>query len=308
MDPPDGTPDDNDYAFNPTTPNVDVVLRSSDLADFFVHKTTLVQDSPVFARLFQKQPWGEMDGLPVFLIQHSTGEILELLLFFTYPPDLQYPTIDTLDKFEATAILADEYKMAAVDRRIETAFVNSSFINDQPVASYAIAVQRMWIRAMEVAAVAFLALDARGWPPVEELRDISAAQLHALLHYHHRCGKALAKTLGTSVRIVVTGVEAQGLDMSWLPSEKWASLCYLGWWRNPLPPYQCQCQNFVLVQGASNSCYWIHAWVPEYLRQLGNVLFHRPGQSSGKSVPKKRSHSQRKLADAFSHPNLCTNR
>jgi hypothetical protein len=95
-------------------PDADIILQSSDLVKFRVHKSVLVTSSPIFGDMFSlPQPANDFapDGLPVLRLSEA-ADVLNSLISMLYPvlPEMPHSTDDILALLAAT----DKYDMGAV--------------------------------------------------------------------------------------------------------------------------------------------------------------------------------------------------
>jgi hypothetical protein len=121
----------------------DVVLRSSDGVDFFVHMVTLSVSSSVFGGLFRiptpaiTSPDRDdiRDGLPVVRLS-ETSRTLDSVLRFIYP----IPPPDDLKFQEVADVLSavDKYCLTGILHRVQPLL--ASLLDDDPVGVYAISV------------------------------------------------------------------------------------------------------------------------------------------------------------------------
>ncbi len=95
--------------------NADVILRSSDLVDFRVHKSVLAMSSPFFSDMFSlPQPRNDAapDDLPVVCVSED-AEVLNSLISMLYPvpPKIPnsseriYDVLDAAAKYDMDVIL-----------------------------------------------------------------------------------------------------------------------------------------------------------------------------------------------------------
>ncbi|KAJ7441329.1 hypothetical protein B0H11DRAFT_2096543 [Mycena galericulata] len=176
--------------FIPTFPfvsaNADVILRSSEGADFYVQRGILALVSPVFCDMFTLPQPEASPGIPVIPVQED-APLLDRALRFFYPG--AQPVVATLDELRGIIeVLVEKYDVQCVvpaaKQRLET------YMATQPLAVFAVAVTYEWKDVASKAARESLKLrlrvpDAEASP---ELKDISAATYHNLLHYHYSCG------------------------------------------------------------------------------------------------------------------------
>jgi hypothetical protein len=99
-------------------PNADIILQSSDLVHFRVHKSALVTSSPFFADMFSlPQPPNDAapDGLPVVYLSED-AEVLNSLISMLYPVSPKIPS--SSDDILALLAAAAKYDMDAVQSSI----------------------------------------------------------------------------------------------------------------------------------------------------------------------------------------------
>ncbi len=98
--------------------NADVILKSSDLVDFRLHKPILATASPFFRDMFSlpQPPDSEaVDGLPVVRVS-EVAEILNCLVTFLYPVPSELPDSD--DKILTLLAACQKYDMTTIQSSI----------------------------------------------------------------------------------------------------------------------------------------------------------------------------------------------
>ena len=130
----------------------DVILQSSDLISFQVHKSTLAISSPFFNDLFslpQPQPHnGEVtDGLPVVRVSED-AEVLHSLLTLLYPIPSVIP--DSYEKSLALLAISEKYSMDTVSATVRSKVVLPT--TKAAFGAYAIASSKQLLPEMEAAA------------------------------------------------------------------------------------------------------------------------------------------------------------
>lgn len=165
----------------------DVILRSSDLVSFRVHKSILAISSPFFNDMFSlPQPCdGQIvDGLPVVHVSED-AEVLHSLLTVLYPipsmiPDShenQFALLAALQKYEMTTILSTA--RSEIGHQLQTTVA--------PFRAYAIASSKQIFPEMEAAARLTLdhpmTFEAIG----DALPLFEGTALHDLVHFRKRC-------------------------------------------------------------------------------------------------------------------------
>ncbi|KAI9450615.1 hypothetical protein BJY52DRAFT_1155096 [Lactarius psammicola] len=176
----------------------DVVVRSSDRAEFPVHKAILASSSPVFRDMFslpQSPNSVTVDELPIVEISED-AELVRCLITILYPIPSEIPT--SYDKILALLAAAQKYDMGAVQSSIrgEVARRQSPVLDGaQAFRVYAIASSSRLIAEMNTAAP--LTLD---YPMTFEhlgvdLRLFERWALHELVNFRKRCRDQLVSCL-----------------------------------------------------------------------------------------------------------------
>jgi hypothetical protein len=165
----------------------DVILRSSDLVSFRVHKSTLAISSPFFNRRFSlPQPLdGEViDGLPVVHVSENS-ELLHSLLTLLYPIPSVMP--DSYEKTLALLSASQKYDMPAALSTVRSEIGRQLPTTKASFRAYAIASSKQLIPEMETAARLTLhhpmIFEAIG----DALRVFDGSALHDLVRFRKRC-------------------------------------------------------------------------------------------------------------------------
>ncbi|KAK0185113.1 hypothetical protein F5146DRAFT_1144319 [Armillaria mellea] len=159
--------------FNDASDFADLVIRTSDNVDFFVHRAFLLLKSP--SSFFRHALYGshhteEKGGLPVLEVVEDSATF-KFILLFCYPYDT--PELASVSQFSATMIA-------------------SPLIKEQPLRVFAVAVANGWKMLGETAARNTLGVPLDGVESdVKELDDISARHLQRLLKYHKQFKKTM---------------------------------------------------------------------------------------------------------------------
>ena len=125
--------------------NADIVLRSSDLVDFHVHRSVLVNSSPIFGDMFSlPQPPNELvpEALPVVHLSED-AEILNSLVSLLYPvpPEIPCSYVDIL----ALLAAATKYDMNAVQSVIRMEISHKNSLSPHPAHAYSVAYSKRLI-------------------------------------------------------------------------------------------------------------------------------------------------------------------
>ncbi|KAJ7486589.1 hypothetical protein FB451DRAFT_1391497 [Mycena latifolia] len=184
---------DASYPFSPTSDELnppDVIIRSSDMVDFYAHRAILSFGSVVFKDMFSfPEPTGEdanptRDGKSIITLPESK-ETVEKLLILCYP------------RFTSTYLFRD---LGGVDGAYEAAgkyqIPDPVFLVKEPHRVFAIACHRGLDEVAKAAALE--TLKKPSYVPhldVPEFRSISAHQLWKLQDFRSQCSLAIIALL-----------------------------------------------------------------------------------------------------------------
>ena len=185
-------------------PDADIVLRSSDNADFHVHKLILSKASPVFSDILtipsstsgpdasgQPPNVDELkDGIPIVRMAENQA-VLDTVLRLSYPTDK--PSISSDLSFVRALVRAmDKYAMVKIfPHTLESVILEAAAV--QPFPAYAIACHaQMFEIANRIARVSLLhPLDFSSIQlSTEDLDLMTSSQYHQLLRYHQQSSRA----------------------------------------------------------------------------------------------------------------------
>lgn len=191
--------------------STDVILRSGDGVDFYIHKIILALSSPVFQSMFTlPQPPSQSahtSTTPVIeMAEHST--ILAPLLRACYParynarlePETNIGSADTdaclpistgklsHDLIRQVLETARKYDIAAFDDPATMLLLD--LIPKDPIGVYATAARYSLKAVAAAAAKQTLKFKHMELDPSESMNFMTAVQLYDLLRYHRACGKA----------------------------------------------------------------------------------------------------------------------
>ena len=172
----------------------DVILRSTDLVNFHVHRLVLLTSSPFFADMFSlPQPVNDevIDGLPVVHLSED-AEVLNSLISMLYPVPPEIPSND--DNILALLAASQKYDMIAVQSSIRAEVSRRGLLSPKGAEAFrvhAIACRSRLIPEME--ATARLTLD---YPMTfdylgEALRSFEGWVLRDLANFRQRCRDSL---------------------------------------------------------------------------------------------------------------------
>ncbi|KAJ7636227.1 hypothetical protein FB45DRAFT_1137708 [Roridomyces roridus] len=191
----EGTPS-KASAFVPTHPfdkrdGADAVLRSSDGADFYVHRLILSLASPVFETMFSLPQAETTPDLPVVDLSEC-AVVLEGTLRLIYPGAC--PNIETTDLLQEITEVLLKYDMQSTLPVVKLHL--EKFHSTHPLAVYALAVRCGWNDLAMGAARESLKHTIRvpSHDAFQQLNGLSAAAYHSLLQYHFQCAQAVDST------------------------------------------------------------------------------------------------------------------
>ena len=203
-------------------PNADIILQSSDLVNFRVHRSVLVTSSPVFRDMFSlPQPSNDeaLDGLPVVRLS-ETAEVLNSLISMLYPVPPELPSSDGILALLATT---EKYDMAAVQSSIRAEVRCKDLLSPTDPSGvfqmYAVAYSKRLIPEMETAARLTLDYPLTFESVGKTLRSFDGEALRDLADFRLRC----ARKLGSRMKSF--------LDSQNGPSKIWAGC----------PSIKCRC-------------------------------------------------------------------
>ncbi|KAK0466012.1 uncharacterized protein EV420DRAFT_806433 [Desarmillaria tabescens] len=129
-----------DPPFNDASDLADLVIRTSDNVDFFVHRAFLSLRPP--SSFFRHALDGshhteEKDGLPVLEVIEDSATF-KFILLFCYPYDT--PELTGVEQFSSVGMALDKYCMDHAFERFVQAVIASPLIKEQPLRVFALAV------------------------------------------------------------------------------------------------------------------------------------------------------------------------
>jgi len=188
-------------------PDASLIIRSSDLVNFRVHKSVLAMASPIFGDLLSlPQPSDSefVDGLPVVQLSED-GELLNSLVSMLYP--IRRVTPDSNDKVLYLLAACQKYDMVQVQSYIRTEVDRGSFpgpVGTEVFRAYAIACGKGLIPEMEKAARLTLehpmTFEALG----ESLRFFDGSALRDLVRFRMHCRDNLVAACQSSQALPAT--------------------------------------------------------------------------------------------------------
>jgi len=278
-----GQPRDAGPPFHVITPDLTVILRSSDEVDFFVLRPILSQVSVVFRDMFELPGHGGASenpdsdgprrGIPLIEVT-ETSTTLDILLRLCYPVEAPDPSNLELKNIRHLLEARRKYMIEAFDHTIKVAL--SRIAESQPFAVFALASRYALEDAANDAAKQMLCFPENDVLDESFLKDITAEQYHRLLKYRRQCvARATTK-----------------------PQLMWFNSLSSSHPPSPVTSLSCRTQfHFFFVSSPPRSL-WVPHWWTAYLRQAQQLLKVRP---SGRTVE-----SPDLLEHYFECTELCT--
>jgi BTB/POZ domain len=231
-----------------------VVLRTSDNVDFYLHKVILSLASPVLKDMFglpqpstllQDGQEGQRET-PVISISEDS-RTLDNMMRFCYPCD--EPALENLNDVQRVIQAMEKYDMTEAGKRVRRMLVKPVFLEKEPLRVFIIAYCSKMEDEARLAARSILRFPIKG-QYAEELQDIPASVYYHLLDYHDRCGQA-----------------ASGLfpNLTWVQKQNWV---WFGCSQCPANYYGALLADGVETR-ASN-------WFKEYIERAAKALKARP--------------------------------
>ncbi|KAK0466953.1 uncharacterized protein EV420DRAFT_1260509 [Desarmillaria tabescens] len=247
--PTDSTTTIASFPFNDT--NADLILRSSERVDFYVHKSLLSLASPVFRDMFDIGQAAQtlQGGIPVVQMSEDS-DVLHKLLIWCDPRSILLPKQFTIDDISRVLSLTDKFMMEGIAGRVS--MLLSEYVKEQPARVYALAYRGCGSWGAELMrAAAWQTLKSDFPHHTRAFDDISAKALMRLYEYRIDC---------------ITAAQSLITDLEWIPIDKpWQH-------RQSSEQFGCRC-IFLKCAGG-----WTHVarWFVEYLQCARNSLKEKP--------------------------------
>jgi len=189
-------------------PDANLILRSSDLVDFRVHKSLLAMASPFFKDLLslpQPSDSEPVDGLPVVQLPED-AELLRILVSMLYPVCPVTP--NSYDKVLYLLAACQKYDMVQVQSSIRAEVNRGSFpvpVGTEAFRAYAIASSKGLVPETEDAARRTLDYPMTFKCLGEGLRSFEGWALRDVAHFRKRCADNLVTCLESFLQVRAPG-------------------------------------------------------------------------------------------------------
>ncbi|KAF7798702.1 hypothetical protein EIP86_009926 [Pleurotus ostreatoroseus] len=265
--------------FNHNT-NSDLILRSSDLVDFYVRSPVFTEASPtlqdMFSAVVNSSPTKRRrlehatisaPSIPTLcLSEHSC--ILECLLRLTYGIGAK-PILDPFELCDALGS-AKKYELTRATNHLLVQF--SALANTETARLYMLACRRGWEDCMRIAARASLTthLSAEHFATYEDIDKglfVTAPEHARLMAYHRRCAFAASNVICNVSSTCAK--RSKYLSLRWLTNDNWV------WFR-------CEHQQEPTdkVQLKDGTLRDVALWWTAFLRKAQDRLKERPDGST----------------------------
>ncbi|KZT38163.1 hypothetical protein SISSUDRAFT_962784, partial [Sistotremastrum suecicum HHB10207 ss-3] len=177
-----------------TSPDADIVLKTSDNVEFKVFSRILSEASPFFATMFTL-PSPPSSSSTIDIPEESN--LIDLLLRFIYPiPDPPIRSLSTLDALIATSI---KYDLSGPLHTLRSLLLSPQFTSSDPFRLFCIAVRHSLSPEITLIIPHTFTLSLLEMPLTPSLHHISAHSFYRLLRLHQR-RSSLAKEIIHSAR------------------------------------------------------------------------------------------------------------
>jgi len=243
--------------------DAEIILRSSDLVDFYIYRAMLSKTSPLFKTMFSlPQPDASVSEKqrPVIDLTED-GETIAALLSFIYP---LAPESISLRGMIGARVAAEKYDMAVIFQHLDERFGVSKIVQDSPVEAFCAAYSHKLGEAARAAARASLkygmSLDDIG----DKLQYTNGPALFQLWKYHRACSAATAKLVSDKHLAWITDSDSDTEPHRTLWSFA-RSTCTT-----------CSCWKYHYTVGPSRTRWDVAAPWHTYITQAHAILLERP--------------------------------
>ncbi|KZT10798.1 uncharacterized protein LAESUDRAFT_350703 [Laetiporus sulphureus 93-53] len=273
--------------------DADIILRSADGVNFYVHKLILARASPIFCDMFrvplpQNEEQGgdtvDVNGIHVVPVTDDQ-DTLRRLLSIIYP--VSFPDKLSLDEICNLLEAGRKYEMEAISSNLRRAIMD--FVDDEPLRVFAIAYLSKCMEESRAAALKSLKHVLHPLPEMPaEMNLLPPRAIWRLQQYHSRCAQA-AVNLVADARWSLTDVPHRAIKAEHTysysgPSPRITSshlnAGYSWVW------FQCtSCEadkkaNLVVTIEALTREFTPRSWWADYVNGIAAVLRSKPGMLS----------------------------
>ncbi|KAK0438067.1 hypothetical protein EV421DRAFT_1714639 [Armillaria borealis] len=250
LDPTDTATTIASFPFNDM--GADLILRSSDGVDFYVHKPLLSLASPIFRDMFDigQATQTFQGGIPVVQMSEDSN-VLHKLLVWCDPRSVPLPGQFTIDDISRVLSLTDKFMMEGIAGRV--AMLLSEYVEKQPAHVYA------------------LAYRGRGSWGVELMRAAAWQTLKSDFPHHTRVFDDIPAN--ALMRLYEYRIDCITATQSLISNGEWMRNCILSnFGHHSMQGSSCSCITYYYKR----DCTYVARWLVEYLAQAGNSLKEKP--------------------------------
>ena len=183
--------------------NGNLILRSSDLVDFFVIEGLIRFVSPFFDGKFPLKEHEEVDGRPVIIVPERS-EVLRGLLNLIYPGE-DDPGMPDCRLWGEMVRAARKLEIATAEKKLEKQGMALAY--REPLRMYAVASSLDFVEMARIAALNTLSQPLKDRTFVDELDQITGADLFRLMRFRFNCAGAVRKVIKDSNAHTKHGLE-----------------------------------------------------------------------------------------------------
>ncbi|KZP05173.1 hypothetical protein FIBSPDRAFT_1054243 [Athelia psychrophila] len=205
------------YSFS--AEDADLIILSTDNAEFKVHRCILAAASSFFQTMFTlPQKAGSDTPIPVIPVS-ELGETFDALLRFVYPVD--NPDIRTLDELSPVLAAASKYEFHSALSTLRTILVYPRFLEVYPTRVFAIASRYDLEPEAQLASRHTLNINVLDCPLSDDLKSITAYAYHRLIDLHRRRAEAAQELLKVPDEVKCMQCNGHGHASSFAPPKWW---------------------------------------------------------------------------------------
>ncbi|KAK0234103.1 hypothetical protein IW262DRAFT_1258450 [Armillaria fumosa] len=247
--------------FNDASDLADLVIRTTDNVDFFVHRVLLSLKSP--SSFFRHALEGsrhteERDGLPVLEVKEDSSTFRKVLLF-CYPYD-----VPEMEECFAVGGVLDKYCLDNGFERFVRAMLALPLMKQNALRIFGFATARGWKDLGEAAARNTLRMALDQEVEFDGLDSITALQYLRLRDYRKRCGKAAQFESDPTLGEKMTWIADKTSELLFLRSDLEEQTCR--WCTKPLSCWMT----------TGDRIFRTHYWLADYVNTVKEEVLRQP--------------------------------
>ena len=177
-----------------TSSNSNLILRSSDSVDFFVIEGLIRFVSPFFDGKFPMKDDEAIDGRPVIVVPERS-EVLRGLLNIIYPGE-DDPDMPDCGLYGDMVRAARKLEISTAEKKLKKQ--GMALAHKEPLRMYAVATSLDLVEVAKIAALNTFHQPLRDMTFVDELDQITGADLFRLMRFRFNCADAVCKVVRDS--------------------------------------------------------------------------------------------------------------